>query len=118
MRLGHFRRAWHIHRMMEKYGLREFFGKPPTDPRPRALRLRLALEELGPVFVKFGQALSTRPDIVPADIAVELARLQDQVPPFPGEVARAIIEESLGRKIEEVYSEFDITPLASASVAQ
>src|SRR3954463_9108447 len=67
----------------------------------RAERLRLALEELGPVFVKFGQALSTRRDLLPADIADQLAKLQDQVPPFPGELAKAGLQQSYGRPLEE-----------------
>jgi ubiquinone biosynthesis protein len=113
------RRLWQIHRAVRKYGLMEFFGRQPgTYAKPRGERLRLALEDLGPVFVKMGQALSTRPDLVPADIAIELAKLQDQVPPFPGEEARAIIEKSLGRSIESVFTGFDPVPMASASVAQ
>src|SRR3546814_7608719 len=87
-------------------------------PRPRGVRLRLALEELGPVFIKFGQALSTRPDLVPADIAIELAGLQDRVPPFPAAQARQIIEAELGKPIDAVFAEFDDVPMASASVAQ
>jgi len=85
---------------------------------PRGIRLRRALEDLGPIFVKFGQILSTRRDLLPEDIAVELARLQDHVPPFPGEQARAIIEHALGRPIEEVFARFDERPFASASIAQ
>ncbi len=85
---------------------------------PRAERLRLALEELGPIFVKFGQALSTRRDLLPVDIADELAKLQDRVPPFDGKVARAIIEAAYGRTAEQVFSAFDETPLAAASIAQ
>lgn len=116
---GNIKRLWQINQIVRKYGLREFLdGKPRKSALPRGERLRLALQELGPVFIKFGQALSTRPDIIPADIANELAKLQDEVPPFPGEIAKAIIEESLGRKIEEMFSSFDVTPLASASVAQ
>jgi ubiquinone biosynthesis protein len=66
--------------------LQEFLGrKPRPDPRPRGERLRLALEELGPVFIKLGQALSTRPDVIPPDLAIELSKLQDSVPPFPGD---------------------------------
>jgi ubiquinone biosynthesis protein len=82
------------------------------------VRIRLALEELGPIFIKFGQLLSTRVDLLPEDLAVELARLQDRVPPFPGEQARALIEKSWGRPIEDVLDAFDETPLASASIAQ
>src|SRR5215469_13383448 len=84
----------------------------------RGERLRLALEELGPIFVKFGQAVSTRRDLLPDDIADELARLQDRVPPFPGSVAREIIERAFGRPVAEVFAEFDETPLAAASIAQ
>ena len=84
----------------------------------RGERLRLALEELGPVFVKFGQALSTRPDLLPQDIAQELAKLQDQVPPFDSAVAVAAIELALGRKLEEIFQRFEEAPLAAASIAQ
>lgn len=85
---------------------------------PRARRLREALEELGPIFVKFGQVLSTRPDLLPQDIAAELTALQDKVPPFSGEEAVRIIESDLGKPINELFKEFDRTPIASASVAQ
>jgi ubiquinone biosynthesis protein len=84
----------------------------------RGERLRLALEELGPIFVKFGQAVSTRRDLLPADIADELAKLQDRVPPFPGAIARALIERSYGRPLEEVFASFEESPLAAASIAQ
>lgn len=90
----------------------------PGTRAPRAVRLREALQDLGPVFVKFGQMLSTRPDLLPDDIAEELAKLQDQVPPFPGEIARAMIERALGAPIATHFIEFDTTPIASASVAQ
>lgn len=83
-----------------------------------AVRLRLALEALGPVFIKFGQMLSTRRDLLPDDIAVELARLQDNVPPFPSARARTIIESSLGCSVSEIFQTFDADPMASASVAQ
>jgi ubiquinone biosynthesis protein len=85
---------------------------------PRGQRLREALESLGPIFVKFGQVLSTRRDLLPPDIADELARLQDQVPPFPGDLAVATIERGLGRPIGELFDDFDLTPIASASIAQ
>jgi ubiquinone biosynthesis protein len=85
---------------------------------PRAVRLRLALEDLGPIFVKFGQLLSTRRDLMPLDIADELARLQDRVPPFPSDLAVAELERAYGRPVAEVFAEFDRTPVASASVAQ
>ena len=84
----------------------------------RGERLRLALEELGPIFVKFGQAVSTRRDLLPPDIADELARLQDRVPPFPGSIARQIVERAYGCPLAEVFAEFDETPLAAASIAQ
>jgi len=81
-------------------------------------RIRLALEELGPSFVKFGQLLSTRRDLFSGQIANELAKLQDRVPPFPGEQARAIVEKVYGKPVSEVFKHFDETPLASASIAQ
>ncbi|MBZ0104453.1 MAG: ubiquinone biosynthesis regulatory protein kinase UbiB [Sulfuricella denitrificans] len=85
---------------------------------PRAERLRLALEALGPIFVKFGQLLSTRRDLVPLDIADELAKLQDRVPPFPTAQALEVLRKVYGRPANEVFSEFDEVPIASASVAQ
>ena len=84
----------------------------------RGERLRLALEELGPIFVKFGQALSTRRDLLPADIADELARLQDRVPPFDGPIAVASIEKAFGRPLADVFAGFEPAPLAAASIAQ
>jgi len=86
--------------------------------QPRGQRLREALERLGPIFVKFGQVLSTRRDLLPPDIADELARLQDRVPPFPAEIAIATIERAYGRPLDAVFSEFDRVPVASASIAQ
>jgi ubiquinone biosynthesis protein len=86
--------------------------------QPRGVRLRLALERLGPIFVKFGQVLSTRRDLLPNDIAVELAKLQDSVPPFPAAQARVTIERVLGRSIEELFDSFEAEPVASASIAQ
>jgi ubiquinone biosynthesis protein len=85
---------------------------------PRGERLRMALERLGPIFVKFGQVLSTRRDLLPLDIADELARLQDQVPPFPGAQAVAQIQQAFGRRIDELFTHFDEQPVASASIAQ
>jgi ubiquinone biosynthesis protein len=85
---------------------------------PRGVRLRRALEELGPVFIKFGQMLSTRRDLLPEDIADELAKLQDDVPPFPEQQSIAIIEKALGKPVGELFAAFDPTPMASASVAQ
>ncbi|MDA8129167.1 MAG: ubiquinone biosynthesis regulatory protein kinase UbiB [Betaproteobacteria bacterium] len=117
-----------------RYGLEEFFlGHERVRPlrwlvrallfwrplgQPRGIRLRLALEALGPIFVKFGQMLSTRRDLVPLDIADELAQLQDRVPPFPSEQAVAVLEAAYGRPLAEVFAEFDTVPIASASVAQ
>ncbi len=84
----------------------------------RAERLRLALEELGPIFIKLGQALSTRRDLLPADIAIELCKLQDRVPPFDGALAKRIVEEAFGRPVLDVFEEFSQQPLAAASIAQ
>jgi ubiquinone biosynthesis protein len=84
----------------------------------RGARLRLALEELGPIFVKFGQAVSTRRDLLPVDIADELAKLQDRVPPFDSAVAVATIEEAFGRPLTESFATFEAVPLAAASIAQ
>lgn len=85
---------------------------------PRGERLRLALEKLGPIFVKFGQMLSTRRDLLPHDIADELAKLQDQVPPFSLQLVLSTLEKEYGQKINEVFFKFNETPVASASVAQ
>ena len=85
---------------------------------PRGQRLRQALEHLGPIFVKLGQVLSTRRDLLPNDIADELAKLQDQVPPFPSDVAVASIERAFGRPVDQIFSRFDRVPVASASIAQ
>lgn len=103
--------------------LKVFFLLAPWHlfPQPklsRGDRLRLALEELGPVFVKFGQILSTRRDLLPDDMAESLKDLQDRVPPFPSDVARKIIETSLGAPVSELFKEFGADPMASASVAQ
>ena len=92
------------------------FWRPLTQPR--GMRLRLALEALGPIFVKFGQMLSTRRDLIPLDIADELALLQDRVPPFPSIEAIATLEATYKKPLADVFAEFDATPVASASVAQ
>jgi ubiquinone biosynthesis protein len=126
-----------IHKALGRYGLTEFTRGTAMHGRlrfveacspwlwfqkrhagTRGARLRLALQELGPVFVKFGQALSTRRDLLPPDIADELVLLQDQVPPFDGEVAKRIAEEALGAPLDTVFGSFDTTPLAAASIAQ
>ena len=85
---------------------------------PRGVRLRQALEKLGPIFVKFGQVLSTRRDLLPLDVADELAKLQDRVPPFPAAQAAALVERAFGRPVTELFASFDAEPVASASIAQ
>lgn len=90
----------------------------PQHPDSRGERLRRFFEDLGPVFVKLGQLLSTRPDLIPADIATELDHLQDNVTPFPGSEFQAIVERALGAPIDELFLNFETQPLASASVAQ
>ena len=129
-------RAWRIGRVLLRYRLDDLLDGTPVErwlkiarlfvPRAsaevaaqsRGARLRMALQELGPIFVKFGQILSTRRDLVPLDIAGELALLQDRVQPFDGEAARAIVEAALNRRIDEAFATFDTEPLASASIAQ
>ena len=129
-------RAARIGRVLLRYRLDDLLDGTPAErwlklmrpfvPRasaqvaslPRGARLRLALQDLGPIFVKFGQILSTRRDLVPPDIAEELTHLQDRVAPFDGEQARAMVEQALGRGIAEAYASFDTVPLASASIAQ
>ncbi|MEO6263609.1 MAG: ubiquinone biosynthesis regulatory protein kinase UbiB [Luteimonas sp.] len=129
-------RALRIGRVLVRYRLDDLLDDTPAGrwlklmrpfvPRasseiaaqPRGARLRLALQELGPIFVKFGQILSTRRDLVPPDVAEELTLLQDRVAPFDGETARAQVEQALGRTIGEAFASFDTTPLASASIAQ
>ena len=90
----------------------------PSKKLTRGERIRLALEELGPIFIKFGQTLSTRRDLLPDDIGMELAKLQDKCPPFPAEESKKIIEKALGDKTSKLFSSFDDSPLASASIAQ
>jgi ubiquinone biosynthesis protein len=117
--LDEFVRATHLYRPLRfLFLLSPWTWAVRRGDAPRAERLRLALEELGPIFVKFGQALSTRRDLLPLDIADELAKLQDRVPPFDGKVARAIIETAYGRTAEQVFSVFEEKPLAAASIAQ
>ena len=93
-----------------------FFWRRITSPR--AVRLRLALEELGPIFIKFGQVLSTRRDLMPPDIADELSLLQDRVPPFDSNLAIAQITAALGAHPDQLFASFERTPVASASIAQ
>jgi ubiquinone biosynthesis protein len=136
MRFRVLARLLHIQRVLIRHGLDEMlFSSRLSSPisflavltpgswrrgrqEARGVRIRLALEELGPIFVKFGQTLSTRRDLLPEDIASELVKLQDRVPPFPGEDARKIVEQTLGKPVLEVFQEFEETPLASASIAQ
>ncbi len=136
IRPGQALRLLHINRILVRHGLDEivlathlfrpfrfllylmpwrWFG---VSQEARGVRIRRALEDLGPIFVKFGQTLSTRPDLLPPDIAQELTRLQDSVPPFPGLQARVIIEQAYGRPLAEVFQNFDEIPLGSASIAQ
>jgi ubiquinone biosynthesis protein len=128
------RRMLTIQRVLVKYGLDDiikethllrplrfiFYLLPGRrdSSAPIGERIRLALEELGPIFIKFGQALSTRRDLLPADIADELAKLQDAVPPFPAEQAVAIIDAAYGEPVDVVFERFDQEPLAAASIAQ
>lgn len=92
--------------------------REPLQGLTTAQRLRMALEELGPTFIKFGQVVSTRPDLVPANVIEELSKLQEKVPPFPSSSAIEVIEKQFGRKLDEIFSEFDETPVAAASLAQ
>ena len=90
----------------------------PASKLSRGERIRLALEDLGPVFIKFGQMLSTRRDLLPDDIIEELAKLQDQVPPFCQDESIQIIEQALGEPVSEIFEQFEALPMASASIAQ
>ena len=117
--LDEFVRATHLYRPLRfVFLLSPWTWAVRRRDEPRAVRLREALQELGPIFVKFGQALSTRRDLLPIDIAEELAKLQDRVPPFDGRIARRIVEDAYGRAAEQVFSMFDEQPLAAASIAQ
>ncbi|MCG8700420.1 MAG: AarF/UbiB family protein, partial [Bacteroidales bacterium] len=100
--------------------LRNLITKKKTNPllTGRWVRVREMLEELGPTFVKFGQIMSNRPDLLPGDLILELRKLQEAVPPFPGEQAKKIIERELGKSTDKLFTKFDIKPLASASIAQ
>jgi ubiquinone biosynthesis protein len=118
-RLDEFVRATHLYRPLRYvYYLSPWTWFQRRIGGSRSERLRLALEELGPIFVKFGQALSTRRDLLPVDVADELAKLQDRVPPFPGELAIAMIERTFGKPIGELFDNFESVPLAAASIAQ
>lgn len=133
---GQFFRVFTIQRVLIRHGFDEIIFSTPLlsslsfvlyllpwnwrrrDYQPRAKRIRSVLEELGPLFVKFGQILSTRRDLIAEDIADELSKLQDEVPPFPGEQARSIIEKAYGQPLDKIFTSFDEKPLASASIAQ
>jgi ubiquinone biosynthesis protein len=118
-RLDEFVRATHLYRPLRYlYYLSPWTWFQRHIVGSRGERLRLALEELGPIFVKFGQALSTRRDLLPVDVADELAKLQDRVPPFSGEIAMAMIEKTFGKPLEEIFGSFEPIPLAAASIAQ
>jgi ubiquinone biosynthesis protein len=130
----HFLRLFKIFRVAARYGLDDIAMSGLAFPRiiwlidkltfwrdisaPRGQRLRMALEDLGPIFVKFGQVLSTRRDLMPPDIADELARLQDRVPPFDTDIAIAQIVKSLGAHPDQLFASFEREPVASASIAQ
>jgi ubiquinone biosynthesis protein len=117
-RLDEFLEATHLYRPMRALRVLAPWGRRGVEGKPRGERLRLALNEMGPIYVKFGQIISTRRDLVAPDIADELALLQDQVPPFPGDEARAIVEKALKKPVSELFASFDTEPLASASIAQ
>src|SRR5207344_3143452 len=93
-------------------------GKGAAAGSDRGRRLREMLDELGPTFVKFGQLLSTRPDVVPPDIVAELRSLQDDVRPFPFSEVRVVVEEELGLTLEQAFVRFDEQPIAAASIGQ
>jgi ubiquinone biosynthesis protein len=135
--LAQARRLLEIQRVLVRQGLDDLVAGTPLHPpvrrlmrwlpfrrggdsadRPAAERLRQALVDLGPIFVKFGQTLSTRRDLLPEDVADELATLQDRVPPFPGDQALRMAEAAFGRPLAEVFAEFEATPIAAASIAQ
>ncbi|MCE0493569.1 ubiquinone biosynthesis regulatory protein kinase UbiB [Vibrio salinus] len=136
MRFTEVKRLYHIIRVQLEYGVDEllpdhqllkapllarkslFWLKNKYPEKALGERLRLALQELGPVWVKFGQMMSTRRDLFPPHIADQLALLQDNVAPFDGHLAQKHIEEALGDKVETWFDDFDVTPLASASIAQ
>ncbi|MDQ7017150.1 MAG: ubiquinone biosynthesis regulatory protein kinase UbiB [Gammaproteobacteria bacterium] len=134
----HILRLFHINRVLLRHGLDEIvfathlfrpirflllfspwhWFKTEQRSAPRGVRIRKALEELGPIFIKFGQLLSTRRDVLVDDIADELEKLQDRVPPFDAQQAQELIEAALGESVEEAFAEFEKIPLASASIAQ
>ncbi len=110
--------VWNTHLFRPLAWIQRLLPGSMIKTRPLGERLRLALEELGPIYVKFGQAVSTRRDLLSAPLANELAKLQDQVSPFPSEVAVAVLERAFHRPVEQVFAEFEREPLAAASIAQ
>jgi len=121
LRIVHTVGRFRLDEFLPRPGLRALFGLLyfwAGGARPRGARLRLALESLGPVFVKFGQLLSVRPDLIPEDVALELAKLQDSVPPFDWSHVQATLDRAYGRPLTEVFRSIDHVPVASASVAQ
>jgi len=137
MRLSVISRLLQIQRVLVRHGLDEiilathlfrplrfaFYLSPVSwgggdRKSPQGVRLRLALEELGPIFMKFGQMLSTRRDLIPRDIADELEKLQDRIPPFPTVTAQRIVAEAYGRSVGEAFEQFEEQPLAAATIAQ
>lgn len=130
---GQLRRLRDITQVLVKFGFQDVAARLRLVPRPRrsafkagrpsertatARRLRQAMEELGPTFVKFGQALSTRADLLPADFITEFSKLQDDVPPMPDGMAESTIAAELGRSVAELFASFDPVPIAAASIAQ
>src|SRR5262249_582415 len=118
-RLDSIIRATHLFRPLRF----AFYLSPATwfrraSDATRGERLRLALEELGPIFMKFGQMMSTRRDLLPRDIADELEKLQDRVPPFSSELAQQVVSEAYGLPTAQVFAKFDVNPLAAATIAQ
>ena len=131
MKLRYLRRLLRIIRICHHFGLEQYAARAALLPawiarlslnrqfdEPLDTRLRLALESLGPIFIKFGQMLSTRKDIVDDTLAIELAKLQDQVPPFEKSTVRKIIQTAYQKPLDAVFAEFDLTSTASASIAQ
>jgi ubiquinone biosynthesis protein len=116
--LDEFLEATRLYRPMRLLRVGTPWGRPDMAGKPRGERVRMALNEMGPIYVKFGQIISTRRDLVALDIADELALLQDQVPPFPGTEAQAIVEKALKKPVSELFGSFELEPLASASIAQ
>jgi len=110
--------VWNTHLFRPLAWIQKLLPGATIKTRPLGERLRLALEELGPIYVKFGQAISTRRDLLSPPLANELAKLQDQVPPFPSEVAVTVLERAFHRPVESVFAEFEREPLAAASIAQ